>query len=575
MKTCSYVRALSSAVLISSVVFIIWMCLIKIHAPDFWWNLKAGQIIREFGWITTEPFAYTREGMPYLAIHSWLSQVIISIAYGYGGAGGVIMLRTLIVISTFGVLLIIDTKRIWPNFFPILLGAIVMRGAIFDRPLIFTFLMLACALYVTFKLLEVPESSQKIRTKYLIKWIVILMFIHVLWINLHGGAALLSFGLLGAVLLQKYFDLITSKANLSSLLKNSEAGLMILGLLLLILGSIITPNSIHTLEYVYTLFTDQTKDFIMEWIPLDTSDYWKQLWFFWFIAVVSFGIQLRKPIACGIILIALGYMSFSASRHTPLFIITSLGITFYQLKYNKQWGLFMNTILQKKLLAIVITIAAFIIVLIINDPVRSMLSQEKVSGVGTYEPLKSAYEFIEESQPSGNMFNSYSVGQYLEYRGYPDRKVFIDGRNVDHGYEFMSKTLYAAYDIDLWKELESTYNFTYAIIDYRPKKDPDNNYLYGHLDENPRWHLVFIDDLYAVYFKDIPEHLDLIKQYEYKILTTDNFGRMTVFDDVDKSQARDLADELIRQSDTDSRGIISLIVTLWEQNPRLQAIPLG
>jgi hypothetical protein len=63
-------RILSAVVIFTALAFTVWICAFKIMDRDFWWHSKAGEIlVREHRWITTEPFAYTREGKPYLATH--------------------------------------------------------------------------------------------------------------------------------------------------------------------------------------------------------------------------------------------------------------------------------------------------------------------------------------------------------------------------------------------------------------------------------------------------------------------------------------------------------------------------
>ncbi|MBU0767307.1 hypothetical protein KKF55_06055 [Patescibacteria group bacterium] len=552
MKYMSHARIFSIATLILCISFITWICIFKITSADFWWHIKAGQIMRDSGWITTEPFAHTRIGAPYLAIYSWLSQIILSVVYDYGGARGVIMLRALITLLTFGVLLMIDRKRIWPNAFLVMAGAIALRTSLLCRPQLFTFLMISCALFVTFKLIEAPKESQKIRTQYLIKWIALFILIHILWTNLHGGAALLSFGLFGAVLLQKLFDVRS--------INNREVILILVGIILLIIGSVVSPNTTNNLTYVFNLFTDQTKQFILEWGAPNATVYLKQLSFFWIIAVSSLMWTRKNAVVCIALLLIFGYLSISAGRHMSLFIIVSLGVTIYQLKYNSKWQDSLDSVLDRKFLPIILSVIALLIILIANEPIRSLFARTGFDTFGTYEEFANANEFIEKTSPSGNMFNSYSLGAYLLFHGYPDRKIFVDGRNVDHGYPLLKKTFDAAYNKEVWKELEDDYALTYAIIDYRPKKDPDVAYPYGHLNENPQWALVFLDDWAAIYFKRIPENASVISKYEYSLLTPDNFMRGTVFDDITQQDVRELVDELLSQSDSDKEGITSLLL---------------
>ena len=91
---------------------------------------------------------------------------------------------------------------------------------------------------------------------------------------------------------------------------------------------------------------------------------------------------------------------------------------------------------------------------------------ENLFGYGQFDFAKGAVDFLEREKITGTMFNTYGIGGYLLYRGYPDRKVFIDGRNVDYGLDFMARTYAGGVDADRWKALEDEYNLTYAVVDY-------------------------------------------------------------------------------------------------------------
>ena len=56
--------------------------------PDLWWHLRAGQAsVTSLQPLISDPFSFTRAGMPWIN-HSWLSEVILYLAYaGLGYAG--------------------------------------------------------------------------------------------------------------------------------------------------------------------------------------------------------------------------------------------------------------------------------------------------------------------------------------------------------------------------------------------------------------------------------------------------------------------------------------------------------
>ncbi|MDP7247840.1 MAG: hypothetical protein QF741_04425 [Candidatus Peribacteraceae bacterium] len=542
----SFAKLLNSALLIIALAFIAWVALFKVHAPDFWWHVKAGQIMRDTGWITTDPFAYTREGALYLASQSWLSEIIMSIVYDYFNIIGVIFFRILLTLSALGTLLLIDKKRIFPNAFLAMAAAIALRSTLLDRPQMFSFVMLSITLLLTFKLLDLPSASSKARSTNLCKYLILMLLSFILWINFHGGAAFVTFAFLGAILLQDFW--------------NRRKLIMFSIIPVFLIAALASPLTTDNYIYLKNLYTDKTAQFILEWRPLDALTYWKYTFVFWFLPVTSFALAMRKPIASWIILFSFAYLSISASRHIALFILISTGLTIYQLKHSDTWNDWMNKLLSNKKYALSVSLVLILTLFFINQPVQTWFDKYDFNSIGTFEPASEAYDFVEANEPTGNMFNSYNLGAYLLHRGYPDRKVFVDGRNVDYGYEFLDKTFKAANDEKIWKELEDKYNLTYALVDYKPKKNPDSPYAYMHLNNDQKWSLVYINDWIALYYKNIPEHRNILDKYAYTILDSDNFGRGTVLAEVEQSDVRLLADELMRQSASDPQGITSSLL---------------
>src|SRR6185295_4992227 len=68
-------------------------------------------------------------------------------------------------------------------------------------------------------------------------------------------------------------------------------------------------------------------------------------------------------------------------------------------------------------------------------------------GYGSLEMAAGAAAFLDREGISGAMFNTYDLGADLLYH---DRKVFVDTRNVDYGFQFLKRTLDAANDRDVW-----------------------------------------------------------------------------------------------------------------------------
>jgi hypothetical protein len=527
-------KKLNAVLLITTVFFIFFIVLIKVQDSDFWWHVKAGEVFRSQGWIQMEPFAHTREGEPYLATQSWLADIVLSVLYDIGGFTGVILLRMVLAVLTFLCIVWIDPRRIWPNAFLIMFAAVSLRHNFVDRPQLWTFFCFAAALFCTTKLLEKAP---------LLLWLVALMMIQILWSNMHGGASLVIFALLGAVIIQRLRNEGWTK----------DVLLLSLGGLALCMAFFATPNGIHNIRYVFLLFTDQTGEFIQEWRAPNTREYVQLILIG--VSVLATTLWSRfRPIASMIILCAFLALAMTGVRHIPLFMLASVGIVILQLKHNPKWKELLDAASQKKLTIGVTTMLLVAGICALYESDRRMLARDQLFGFGAYEPLAGAYEYVEKENLQGNMFNTYEIGGYLLFRGYPHRKIFVDGRNIDHGYEILRQTFSAAQDPETWKDIEEKYDISYAIISYLPSEQLWKRYPYTyHLDANPAWSLVYLDEYAAVYEKNT-------SRGEYTILTPENFHKMSVFDDREQEQIYRLEQELLFQATQAPESVNSLLL---------------
>jgi hypothetical protein len=543
---------------LAAAVFIIWTVLYKVNDPDFWWHLKAGDVFLRTGWIATDVFAHTREGLPYLATHGWLAEIMLSIFWKLGGSTAVILLRISLALLSFFVLLALDTKRIWPNALLVMLAAVSTKGAWQDRPQLWTYACFSLALYFTIQFAFSPNKREEMRTNNLYKYAALLVCIQWLWANMHGGASLVMFALVGAAFLQIAWEWFRSGGK-----NTSTLFVLLISLLGMCVAFFLTPNGIHNIQYVKDLFSDQTAQFIREWSPPGIEKYITQLGFFWVTAVASIIAGKRKLLFSWLALLTFGVLAATAVRHMPLFVFTAVGITIWQLKGCTPWQTLMHSTVEKRERAFQLSVVGTTLAVLLYLPAYRTIAHAGLSGFGQYEPYSAAYDFVENSRLSGNMFNTYGMGGYLLYRGYPERKVFVDGRNIDYGYEFLSKTLSAAQDEAFWKELEDTYNLSYALISYQPKGQQWEQYPYTSLlDTNPNWNLVYLDEAVAVYAKNTKENLAVRTNYSYEVLTPERLHKMDVFEHVlGQEQVHALERDLLRtstQSKGDTAGLLLL-----------------
>jgi len=93
------------------------------------------------------------------------------------------------------------------------------------------------------------------------------------------------------------------------------------------------------------------------------------------------------------------------------------------------------------------------------------------------------------------------MGGYLIYGGYPQRKVFIDGR-AHYPSEFFSEHGSVSTSSAQAKKVMDKYNIDYIIIQH---PETNSNSLADHLsDDRQEWALIYWDQYYLVYVRRVP-----------------------------------------------------------------------
>jgi tetratricopeptide (TPR) repeat protein len=546
MITAQRQHIFTTVMLAIMAVFLVYIGTFKMLDRDFWWHIKSGEImVNTHHLISVEPFAYTRAGQPYVATHEWLAQIILYLVYHAAGINGIIVFRIATIFVTFGLLLMIDKRRVWLNSLLVILAANAAQGGFMDRPQLFSFMIFAGWMWLATSLLDRPITK---------KDVAIGVGLQLLWVNLHGAASLLGFLVLGAVVVQRLWDWYRSPSAAKSQYK-SDFMCLAWWLGLLVVALFLSPSGYQNITYLHSLLTDQTTQFISEWQPRPWAQYLPDLAPLWLLGAVALWFGRRRWVFAGLLLLVMGYLSRQALRHEMFLVFTLVAIIIYQLKDSVRFEKFLNWWQgRKKVVAATLVILIAILAGYTHAHYNNFAQKDQIYGFGTFDLAKGAADFIDKQHLTGHMFNTYGIGGYLLYREYPNRQVFIDGRNVDYGFVFMSQAFVAGSDVAQWQKLVDTYNITYAVIDYDAIKTKDSLPYSQHVEKNPDWALVYLDDWTAIYVKRIPANQAVIDKFAFHQLTATQleFGLQAA----DKTQAdvAELVQELQRVAAANSAG---------------------
>lgn len=539
-------KALSLVLALATAAFVSYLCAFKLFDRDFWMHMKIGELVLKTHWVlSTDPFAYTRAGQPFLANHEWLSQIALYLIYHLAGAIGIILFRTGMIVLTFALLLAIDPARLWPNGLVAIWAAILAQPGYVERPQLFTYAIFAAFLLLAYRYLEDPEAIEAdpgSRRRLLATFLIL----QILWVNFHGGACILGLMVAGALLCERFYQKAPLRFALILVIALSVA-------------SFLSPITYHNVTYLYSLMTDKTTAFIGEHQPRAASIYWPELGPFWAIGLLCLFLSRRGRVFSLLVLAGTAYLSLKALRHEMLFDFAVAGAFAFHCKQNPRVQALLDRLSGRPLWAGAIS-AALLAVLAFAAHKRHISALQAdgfyAEGYGTFAPAKGAVEFVEREHIPGPLFNTYGIGGYLIWKGLP---VYIDGRNVDYGFDFMLRTFEAGKDPSVWKELAERYGFNYAIIDYDFARLKDYIPFSVHLDDDPDWVLVYIDDWSAVYVKNTPANQGVIARLRYRFLNPERMDDAAWFSTLDARDVPAVARELQRAASGDPDGVKALL----------------
>ena len=459
-------------VLLSGMAAIIFIALFTpLGDPDFFWHLKTGEWLWQHRALPAEdPFAHTSagavSGRAHLILTSyWLSQVLYYLFSLVGSLSSLVFLRLVMI----GALLFLLVKRRRGDhllYFGLLIIFLVVVLRLFplERPQVFSFLFFALLLY----LLDAARDGNY-PAKHNVGYILISLSM-MLWANLHAGFST------GQALLILYVcaeGIKFSHMSLRPMERNSYKRLCMAAALGLI-ASLVNPNTYHVWEVL--LHYRQKIDHLNldpGYLAGINRDYMSPIqyfvmfrdygivlyWFMLLLTVTGVMIKRRSMNITELLLVAgTGFFSFFTLRYVPFFMIAALPVIAE--KYEGR--------------VLAIGRAGILVVALGAGVSYGLEARGNLAYVTTGPPVHHFYpakaaDFIIEHDLRGNMFNTYVWGGYLIWRLAPERKVFVDGRDLFPEITNEAALVENAVDasiagMPLWKAILQTRGVEYAVL---------------------------------------------------------------------------------------------------------------
>ncbi|MDP3804232.1 MAG: hypothetical protein Q8Q87_01630 [Candidatus Omnitrophota bacterium] len=372
---------------------------------DLWARLVQGASIWKTGrLIYKDIFAFTPV-LPLYVDHEWGAGLIFFSLLKLFGPGSLLLFKIIIALGTLGFAL--AAARLngikWPA---VLMLAIPCALTLFPgyvpvvRSHVLTYLLFAATLFYLEKIQKGSERSA-----------LAIIFIMLLWVNVHGGFVS-GLGMIGIYVITDYFFKRSSKS-------------MLVILLGAVLATTINPYGMKFWSYLWPALT-LGRSSISEWsaMPLFGAD--PYFGFRVLFAIVIFilifgrmGFKGKNAIPRLAILAVTAYLAIRHRRHAPFFGIAALAFL----------GPYFEACIDRLRLRIPVAgIAALyaLTALLVASYVLPAVTFQVLAPVGVY-PVREA-DILMYSKAEGNVVVPLRWGNYVMWRLYPRVKISMCGR---------------------------------------------------------------------------------------------------------------------------------------------------
>lgn len=487
--------------------------------PDVWWHLKTGQLILQTRAIPrVDPYSYVLDGAPWVTFE-WLFQAALALVWAAAGTTGLLLLRGGLLGAVFLLLLRLAGGDFWAGIVAAL-TALALRDYFRMRPQLFDYLFFAVFLGA----LDATRGRAK-RALWLL-----LPALQVLWVNLHGGAALLGVGLVGLKGLSGWLKPPEGEDTRQAVFFSWAA----LGAACLA-AMLVSPHGAAIFTHAAATLSFSGKELIREWAPTDMASKEGAL-LVASAAAIAASVFVEPFLA--LTALATGVMGVRHLRDVAFAALAALPLAARALRRLRPLPRNAKASLCAAL-AMALASAAF---------VRWDASYSEPLGAGLEDRMDAAIRYLDDNAVAGRMFNSYALGGYLIWKAWPKRKVFVDSRNVEYGADFIRDAVSWGRP-DAWERLDGRWKFDYAVLENAGR------YEAALFDASPDWALVFWDDDSLVYLRRTPANADLIRRDSYRLLQPNRLDTDYLRDKVKDRRAADaLLSELERAMKASARN---------------------
>lgn len=511
---CAWVSRIAYVSLFLAVAL---LCCHQIIDVDIGWHLKAAELIIQNSHVPeTDDFSYTSAGREWIDLH-WLYQLVTYGVYTAFGVPGLALLRMAVILSTFLLLALIASRNFSsPIFAGAMLIGVLAFERYFPRPETFTYLLVAAYLLILHR--HYQRGGR-------VLWLLPLL--QVLWTNVEG-LFILGLVLVGAFIAGEIAEHILAPGGH---MRKPLRAILVVGLLC-VMATALNPYGVRGMMFPFVLYTrlgggrEIFSSTITELMPPPLALFTELHWPLWFfnaliaLTVVSVMLAIRRPLcpwlfACGAFL----FLAIRARRNIPLFVCTAVPLTAMNLHFAAhvivtrcRWLAIHKRRIAHSLAVVITLLSLGLAASVVTGHYCARYLPLAQPGIGFsyYMYPREAFDFVCRENLSGPMFNNIGIGGYLIWKGYPRRRVFIDGRLEVHGRAFYTEYIVSMRHPERWNTVAQKYGVEYAILQHTMS---DTLPLLAVLQKSADWTLVYYDDVSVVFVRKSGRNAAVARKY--------------------------------------------------------------
>lgn len=446
-------------------------------------HIKLGEIISETGAVPkTNLFSYTFPSFNFIN-HHYLFEVWAYQGQKLVGVEGLLAAKIFLVLLSLLLICAVSGRK---NYLLLLsIGYIflhTLRGRTDLRPEIFSFLFTSLTYFILNRFCQKPT-----------KLVFLLPAIQLLWVNSHIYFPL-GLGLQAIFIFSLFLQKESAKAKtLSGVFAVSAA------------ACLVNPNFVQGFlyplqvfsNYGYTIAENQNM-FLLESINFYSPDFlFVKLAAFLIIASIIYAWIVKRLTAVNFFLPLFGLgLALANIRSFPYLVFISLPSTIanFSALRNAFW-------IKAAAGATVFLLLAESLFYLSGDYYRYTDSSVQ-PGLLAGEHGKSALDFVLSNNLPQPIFNNFDIGSYIIYRGFPNLKVFVDGRPEAYPADFF-QNVYIPMQTDpkIFAQIDGKIKFQTIIFSHTDQTPWGKAFLQSVV-KNPQWKVVYFDDFMVVLVKD-------------------------------------------------------------------------